>query len=184
MSKLVVSTLESPAANGIITVSTGDMVYSPGSIVQVVNNYITTQSSVSVSSSYSVYTDIPNMSASITPKSANSKIYIMARWFGEASAGGIWNMMFNIKRNETVVGQPSGPYARGIHMAAQSYNFDNYSSTPETTFFDYMDSPATTDTVTYQVCVHSGSSFTLWTNRTVSVDDTGTCSVTLMEIAQ
>ena len=165
----------------------GGITYIPGHIIQVVNTYYTTQTSQSFSGTYNVYTDIAGLAATITPKSTNSKIYILVRWFGEyGSSGATWNTMWSVKRNGTAIGQPTpngvGPY--GMMMASLSYYVDNASSTPEMVNFDYYDSPSSISALTYQVTVMSSTGGTIYTNRCVSTnDEVGTSSITLMEIA-
>lgn len=165
----------------------GGITYIPGHIIQVVNTYYTTQTSQSFSSTYGVYTDISGLVATITPRSTNSKIYILVRWFGEyGSSGATWNTMWSVKRNGTAIGQPTpnGSGVYGMMMASLSYYVDNASSTPEMVNFDYYDSPGSTSAVTYQVTVMSSVGGTIYTNRCVGTDEVGTSSITLMEIAQ
>lgn len=191
MSKLVVSQLESPAASGIITVVPGDIVYSPGSVVQVIQNHTWEQTSTSIPGSYTAFTNIP-LSASITPKSASSKVLVEVRWMGEFSVvGSTWDGMWNLKRGTTLIGRnPSWPTDRntGLMVSSTSYQASDASSTPELVYFNYLDSPATTSTITYNVCFQSGTATTVFTNRTVGYaaggHEAGTSSVTLWEIAQ
>ena len=192
MSKLVVSTLESPAASGIITVAPGDIVYSPGSVIQVIQNHTYSQSATSFPASYTTYTNIPELTASITPKSASSKILIEVRWFGEFNAVGVtWDSVWNIKRGTTLIGRDTWLTDRhvGLAVSSTSYTSADASSTPEMAYFNYLDSPNTTSTITYNACITSGNqSGTVYTNRTVGYTsgghEAGTSSVTLWEIAQ
>lgn len=194
MSRLVVGQLQAadPSTN-LIGVASGDTVYSPGSVVQMVNTYQVDPYSIGVSSTYNATADLTGLAATITPKSASSKIYMVVRWFGEynplASMG--WNTMFNVKRNGTLIGQPPQPgtLTLGITIAALSYYSSDSDSTPEMAMFDYMDSPNTTSATTYQVCVSSNSGGTMFVNRCVNAAtsggyERGTSSITLWEIAQ
>ena len=82
MSELSVGQLKGLLANNnVITVPSGHTLYAPGSVIQVVNvdNVLRTSQGFSGN----VILDISNMVATITPKSASSKIVIQARWFGE-----------------------------------------------------------------------------------------------------
>lgn len=190
MSRLVVGQLQAadPTTN-LISVASGDTVYSPGSVVQVVHTLITTPTSVSVGSSLAKVS-IPDLTCAITPKSASSKIYITVRWFGEFSPQNAnYNTMWGIFRNGTAVLDPvSGGGASGISMASISYFADDGNSTPEIAMFDYLDSPATTSSVTYSVYVEATTASTLVTNRTVAASSAdyeyGSSSITLWEIAQ
>ena len=164
----------------------------PGQIIQVVNTYLTTPTSQSISAGYNVYNDISGFAATITPRSVNSKIYMTVRWFGEyGDVGQLWNSMWNIKRKGTLVGQPSQPgtLTIGIHVGALSYygGADN-DSTPESVFFDYYDTPASTSALTYQVSLAGTDALTLYTNRCVNSTtsggyERGTSSITLFEIS-
>lgn len=191
MSRLVVGQLQAadPTTN-LISVASGDTVYSPGSVVQVVNTLITTPTAVTVAAALAK-TSIPDLTCAITPKSASSKIYITVRWFGEfSSQTAVYQTMWGIFRNGTAVLDPtSGGGASGISMASISYYAGNDgASTPEIAMFDYLDSPATTLQVTYSVYVETTAAHTLYTNRTVTVGavgyEYGSSSITLWEIAQ
>jgi hypothetical protein len=174
----------------IINVPTGTTMYAPGSIVQVVNTYVTATSVLSVTTGVTVTNDIPGIAATITPKSINSKIYITARWFGEFSSDGSYNGIFGLKRNTVPIGLVTNTY--GISSAVQTYTYSDYASTPETLFLDCYDSPASISSLTYQLYLgFLSSSQTVYTNRTVSDSggggslgyERGTSSITLFEIA-
>lgn len=175
-----------------ISAPSGTTVYLPGHVIQVVNTFYKTPASLSIPGSYNTYTNVPGISASITPKNANSKIYMTIRWFGEfAPTSMTWEAMFSVTRNGTVIGQPdpNGSNTLGIHMAALSYwAAGDADSTPETCFFDYYDSPATTSALTYQLCIASYTGGTMYVNRCVNATtsgsyERGTSSITLFEIA-
>jgi hypothetical protein len=188
---LAVDRIQPKGANATIIVPSGYSIYSPGSVVQVINTFYTTPTSVSLPGSYTTYTDIPGITATITPKSSNSKIYMTVRWFGEFSSHGLTNdTMFSVKRNGTVIGQPPQPGAVtiGIAIGSLSYYADNADSTPESGFFDFYDSPGTVNTLTYNLCAMAASSVTLYVNRCVNGAtsgsyERGTSSITLFEIA-
>jgi hypothetical protein len=190
MSTLKVDNLDARTGT-IITVPSATTMYLPGHIIQVVNTYLKNPFSQGITAGYNTYNDISGFSASITPKSVNSKIYMTVRWFGEISAqSSLQNMCWNIKRNGTLIGQPPQPGSLplGIHMASITFNGDNADSTPEVCFFDYYDSPASTSSLTYQVTVNCSDSITMYTNRCVNATtsssyERGTSSITLFEIA-
>lgn len=174
-----------------ISAPSGTTVYLPGHVIQVINTYLTTTSSISVSAGVSSTFDITGLSASITPKSISSKIYMTVRWFGEfGSTDGAYNAMFGIKRNGSAIGLVTNTF--GLTAAAQSYTFNDAASTPEMLFMDYYDSPSSTSTLTYQVYVgFLSANQILYTNRT-ALDtgggatigyERGTSSITLFEIA-
>lgn len=193
MSNLTLATISGSVSSGNkVSMPEGHVLYAPGHIIQVVNTYQVDPYSLSVPSSYSTLTDLPGLAATITPKSTSSKIYIIARWFGEynpvSSMG--WSTMFNIKRNGSAIGLPPQPgsLTLGIAMASIAYYANDNDSTPEMAMFDCIDSPASTTALTYQICVASNSGGTMFVNRCVNATtsgayERGTSSITLMEIA-
>jgi len=193
MSTLRVSTLTARTGTGTVTVPANNVLYAPGHVIQVINTTIVTPTAVSVPGSYTTYTDIPSLNATITPKTTTSKILIMVKWFGEYSAqAGIYNSVYNIKRNGTVISVPAGsPNTTnpcGITAASISYEAVDTSSTAEVAAFDFYDSPNSIATLTYQVCITTDTAYTLYTNRVVTAAaggyEYGTSMITLMEIAQ
>ena len=161
-----------------------------GSVLQVVNTHYTTPVSQSVAGGTTL-TPITGLEASITPASTSSKILIFVRWFGEHNTDGSnWEYMFGITRDGTAIGLPTstGNHTRGIAMGALSYYASDNASTPETAFYNYLDSPSTTSAVTYRAYVTGGGAETLYTNRVVNNTDgssyeRGTSSIILMEFA-
>jgi hypothetical protein len=192
MSNLTVNQLTAtdPTTN-LINVAAGDTVYSPGSVVQVVNTTIYTPTAVAVPADRNVYTNVPDLVASIVPKKSTSRIYIMVRWFGEFSiVNTTWDSMFGIKRNGTAIGlnPTDAGGSRGITSAGLNYYAADGNSTPEICMFDYLDSPSTASAITYQVYLSSTYASTMYTNRTVvtgfTYAEAGSSSITLWEIAQ
>jgi hypothetical protein len=192
MSNLTVGQLSSndPITN-LISVASGDTVYSPGSVVQVVNTTIYTPTSVAIPNNATANTNIPDFTCSITPKSASSRVYVQVRWFGEINPQTQnWNTMFGLKRDGVVVGvnpaATSGTAAHGISMAALGYYASDAASTPEMMYFDFYDTPNTTSAVVYQVYANTaGATATIQTNRTVgTAGEYGSSTITLWEIAQ
>lgn len=188
---LAVDQIQPKGANATIIVPSAYSIYSPGSIVQVINTYLTNPFTQTINAGYTTYNDLSGLAATITPKSSNSKIYMTVRWFGEFSNQSYnYETMWNIKRNGTLIGQPPQPgtVPIGIHMTAISYWANDNDSTPETIFFDYYDSPGTVTPLTYQVSLTTTTGYTLYTNRCVNGATTGgyergTTSITLFEIA-
>lgn len=192
MSNLTVSQLTaSSAVTNLITVASGDTVYSVGSVVQVVNTTLYTPTAVAIPSSAAANTNIPDFFATITPKKNTSKIYVQVRWFGEMNPQiANWDTMFGLKRNGTAVGvnPNTGGAATGISMGALSYYANDANSTPEMCNFDFWDTPNTTSALTYQVYANSTSTPTIFTNRVVAAAgaayEYGSSTITLWEIAQ
>jgi hypothetical protein len=194
MSELSVGQLKGLLANdNVITVPSGHTLYAPGSVVQVINVENTTRSSQGVSAG--VFLNISGMSATITPKSATSKIVIQARWFGELSVVNLaWDSVFGLSRNGTQVGRQTdgigGTFVNGITTSTLSYFESDANSTPEAMSFFVADSPGSTSPLTYQVTFMSSVAGTIFTNRTagwtpgLSGHELGTSGIMLMEIAQ
>jgi hypothetical protein len=160
------------------------------SILQVVDTYFATATSQSMPGG-TTYNDITGISVSITPRLATSRIMIFARWFGEHGATGqSWNHMFSVKRNGTPIGQPAQPGSLriGIAPSALTYYADDADSTPDSMNLFFVDSPATTSALTYQLCMMNDTTYTLFTNRCVNPAtaggyERGTSSIVAMEIA-
>lgn len=165
-----------------------------GSVVQVVQTNFVTRSSQSYSNA--TVTDISGLSASITPKSTSSRIMAFVRWFGEFSPNDApYNTVFGLKRNGTRIGEGTdngSTVVTAISAPALSYEGADSSSTVETMSFFYLDSPATTSAITYQVFfisnVGAGSGVIAhnkaynWSGQSAGFE-LGTSNITLMEIA-
>lgn len=189
-SVLRLDTLTAPNGSGTINIPAGNTLYAPGHVLQVVQTAITTPTSLSVPANVAAYTNIPDLTATITPKSVNSKVYVYVRWFGEFGvATSVWESMMGVKRNGTPIGYNTGGTgsSMGTAMPVLSYYSSDANSTPEQCFFDYLDSPASISPVTYVVYVNSTTAQTLYTNRTVGTGATsfewGVSTITLWEIA-
>jgi hypothetical protein len=137
-------------------------------------------------------TDITGLSATIKPSSISSKILVVVRWFGELSnASTTWDSMFGLKRNGSPVGNPVSSGARQSGMASNTGTYNHgtdANSTAEVVQYYYIDSPDTTEPVTYQATFLVRSAITFYTNRTVGDLDTaasyerGTSNIFLMEL--
>lgn len=136
--------------------------------------------------------EVTGFSATITPRSTNSKIFITVRWMGEyGNDNYVYNSMWGLTRNGSTIGPAVNPGSRvwGIQTSTQSYWVADNNSTPEPVNFSYLDSPNTTLPCTYAVTFLSYVNITLYTNRTVGdIDQTteyerGTSCITLTEFA-
>ena len=154
--------------------------------------YLNSPTSQSVAA-YTV-TDIAGLRATITPSSIDAKILVVIRWFGElGSAGTVWDSMFGLTRDGAIVGNQD-PVSVGARMPGMATNTSSYNhaanadSTPEVLQYYYIDSPGTTNPVTYQATFQATTAQTLYTNRTVADTDTaasydrGTSNIFLMEV--
>jgi hypothetical protein len=161
----------------------GSRVMAAGHVVQVVSATKTDYSSVSSTS----FTNIAGLSATITPTSSSSKIFILIN----AQLGGMNNYYaeFNLTRNGTTISAYTGGGGTAGFMGQNSVN-DYAQYYLESTSGSLLDSPSSTSALTYQVQLASlnTSAATLYINRTYdqanSVRSTGVSTITLMEIAQ
>lgn len=149
----------------ISTISDARAVTYPGAVLQVVN-YTTTSSFTTTSSTY-VST---GFGASITPKFSTSKILILARvpvsFPAATSNGGIGVALY---RNTTALYTP---------LAYEEYIVNSAVAPRWVTSINWLDSPATTSSTSYNLYVASYLG-----NGTANVNETGPTSITLMEIA-
>jgi hypothetical protein len=122
------------------------------------------------------YTDTA-ITASITPKSASSKILVeisctLGMSYGDVNAG----ITAAIKRNSSTV---AGNFGSQVNT---STNSEYIASTP---FIQYLDSPATTSATTYTLQVKTVyGSTTAYVNRTYFASSGFQAVITLTEISQ
>jgi hypothetical protein len=151
-----------------------------GSVIQVVSTTKTDTFSASIASASNA--DVTGLSATITPTSSNSKIMVFATVVGHGGSEG--GVTFNVKRNGSFIGVPSGSssydpiLAGNLGVANQSIQGGSTAT--------ILDAPNTTSQLTYQVSVVSiaTNTRTHYVNR--SEDGTrnlGVSSITVMEIA-
>ena len=189
------NTITIPSGNKLVAAAGG--ISAPGTVVQCQNVYVTDRSSQSIvrNESDASATNITGMTLNVTPKFANSKMIIQARWCGEfssvASAG--WNNMFVIQRDNVPVSLPTrtGTLTVGHMPASMGYYAADNDSTMENCMWDTVDFPNTTSQVTYTAAIYSGwaTGYTLYNNRNVNATtnnsfESGTCSIVVWEIAQ
>ena len=166
MSTLYVDTInEKTSGNGI---------YMPGHVVQIVTDHLNT----SVSTSSTSFSDT-GLSADITPKSSSSKFYIMVN-LGVVSTGLSNAVVFRLMRDTTEVGSGTGAGTQNAFLHA----WQNSTSTQESYSNHYVDTPSSTTTITYKLqWKMSGSADTGYINRRNSDNYLVTSSnFTVMEI--
>ena len=159
-----------------------------GKVLQVVETHITAGQSQSIDAATT--TAITNFAAAITPAASSSKIMIWVSWAGELSNNTQNKCILGLKRDSTALGEAASPGDRvnGLFPIAVSWGqgSDN-DSTPESSAFQFLDSPSTGSEITYTVTVKNGAATTFYTNRTVADTDSAayartTSTLTLMEI--
>ena len=147
-----------------ITVPTGQTLYAPGHVIQVVQN-------TSTSAHTGTTTDWASsgFSVTITPQSASSKVLLNINAVLSASANAV-QPRFSIFRGSTNLGSA----ARGF---GQTYSASGglYQSMVSTTF---LDSPNTTSAITYTVYLRTNQGTYVWGA------DSGTQTFVAQEVAQ
>lgn len=156
-----------------------------GGVLQVVSaNKLDT---FSVSSQ--TFTDIPGLSVSITPTSSSSRVLITASVAINASVNFAY---IRLMRDSTVIDVGDAAGSRPRVTGA----FGNYNTAPNTHYnmsqvpVSFVDSPATTSSVTYKFQLRSGSTAAaVYINRTTADRDTADyewrtpSNIIVMEIA-
>lgn len=159
MSTLYVDTInEKTSGNGI---------YIPGHVVQVVQAINTTQQTISVGSSdNSTFTDI-SLSLSITPSSTSSKIFLMAS-VSVGQEANAYNNSLGLFRGTTLIGAglTSGIDTYAVNASWRAHNGYDMSQLP----INFLDSPATTSAITYSVkCnANGGTTYPSYINRSAT----------------
>ena len=172
-----------PSSDGTL-----DRLERAGNILQVVQNYVTSRFSTSLTADTEAH--ITQMNTSFTPTSSSSKVLVRVRWCGEWNTNTYWNMVFRLIRDNTNIGLPPGDGNRRPGLATLSIGYHDFdaASTPDNFWYEYLDSPNTTSTVEYTIGAVCSNTGTLYTNRTASnaADEAAellTSSITLIEVA-
>jgi len=144
----------------------------PGAVLQMpFTQYInTTQVSVSANTN----TTISVLTVNITPKSTSSIIRLDAHIFHEWSNNDAANesAWFFYRDTTKLAHAAAGNRLTGISSSAISYYGADSTSTPETVYYSYFDTPSTTSQITYKVGVINHYACTLNVNRTNNDSDT------------
>ena len=127
-------------------------------------------------------------SATITPKFNTSKIlvYCSAGVFVDGHNNAAYEFSLHLKRGSTLVGGNTQPsHFRGTNVLFSATNSIECAHTG--TFF-YMDSPATTSAVTYNLCLQGGENATYGVCRSkggsgYNFQNSSGTNITLMEIS-
>lgn len=129
-----------------------------------------------------------HVSASITPIATSSKILIQVCVFYEGTTA-VQDYLWDIYRDSTKLGSPKvGSRGGGIASAGTNHINADQDSTPETRFYQFVDSPSSTSAITYAAAYSTSStSGSVHLNRTVSDTNSvaferGVSSIVLMEI--
>jgi hypothetical protein len=174
--------LDLPAVSGTILTTTSPKA---GNVIQVVQGTKTDTFSTSVDG---VFTDVTGLSVSITPSSSSSKILVLCSVaFGYDNIGGArWGLM-SLFRGATNLISPTSPSDRTGIFASPTELATNgaYASYN----FQYLDSPASTSSLSYNIKVFGTSaSGTIYINRSENDTDSlyygrSVSTIIAMEIA-
>jgi hypothetical protein len=178
--------LDLPAVSGtfITTASSGQSIpkaaLPTGSVLQVVS----TTKTDTFSTASTTFTDVTGLSASITPTSSSSKIFVIVS-MSCTGISGVFSAQARLMRGSTAiaVGDSAGSRTQASLMweGGQEANF-GISVT-------FLDSPATTSSTTYkmQLRTNSGANTTFVNRATSDVDSSAyartVSTITVMEIA-
>ena len=113
-----------------------------GGVIQVVSSFKNDMATTTSTS----FADISGLSVSLTPSSSSNKILIM---FTLGNVGNLVNTtLFNLVRDSTNIAQPSG----GSNPATiNEYNGSSNNGDVDNCSMHFLDSPATTSSVTYKI---------------------------------
>jgi hypothetical protein len=159
-----------------------------GTVIQVVS---TTKTDVFTSSvAATSFVAVTGLSAAITPRSTSSKILVMANVSGGASTASNGAVLdFRLKRGATVIGVGDAAGSRS-RVTSGSYGVTSLGEALITVPGQVLDLPSTTSSTTYSVDILnlSGSTQTLYVNRTPTDTDSATwrrstSTITLIEVA-
>ena len=197
VSTLKINNIQAATGN-TISVTTGNKIMMPGSIVQTQFTRYATATTQSMTG----YADtaIAGLNVNITPTAANSIIKIEASWFGEIVTTQEWDHQFFFFRDSTKIpsssdlasfGDDPGSRTFGIARAVTSYYAGaDDSTTPNYCAWSYFDLPNTTSQITYKAGFYCQTTNTLYTNRTITdtnqqaSTERGMCFISATEIAQ
>jgi hypothetical protein len=157
------TTLTLPTTSGTVLTNGTNTNFPAGSVLQVVNATYNTQAS-STSNSYAD----TGLTASITPSSSSNKILVIVNQVSVYKVGADTSANIKLLRNSTDIVQ------FGVLVSATA----NTSNVVTSTGTSYLDSPATTSSITYKTQFNNNTPA-----GTVYVQlDGGVSTITLMEI--
>ena len=133
----------------------------------------------------STFTDVTSLSASITPSSATSKIFVLATISGNGQTA-TNGMQGRLMRDSTAiaVGDAAGSRTQASFGSLEGSTSEQFTST-----IMFLDSPATTSSTTYKIQIRSNlGGATVTVNRSISDSDAAATSrnistITVMEIS-
>ena len=170
--------LASGSTPNTISIPAGQTLHAPGHVIQVQSTHTTTGISTTAAE-----TDF--ISVNITPKSNTSKILIQGH---VSTVSNVNHINIKLYRNSVHIGHgTSGSTMNGIISGELDNN--NFGGNGNASFgaggLSYLDSPATTSTITYKLALYQpGAGSALYINRSPSGYQGSSTNLTVMEIAQ
>jgi len=166
-------------AGDVLTAANMNLLRGAFRILQVVS---TTKTDTFTSSSVS-YVDVTGLSATITPTSADSKVFAIVTLTGSGQAA-VTSGFFQLVRDSTAIaiGDTAGSRIRASTV------FGSEGSPQFSAGITYLDSPATTSATTYKVQVALAAAGNVYLNRANSDTDATTrartvSSITVFEVS-
>jgi len=180
---LKVDQLQDSGGNNLVTSNGSGVITAAGfgKIGQVVST--TKTDTFSLATGSNTFADVTGLSATITPSSTSSKIYInFAITYGNSTASIVKAKLIRGSTGISI-GDASGSRQRAT---VGNYNGVTNNAMIQTMAQNFLDSPATTSATTYKLQVATENA-TLYVNRNArngdsARDGTYTSSITLMEI--
>ena len=159
------------SAVGEIALTSADL--PTGTVLQVVSTTMTDTFSTTSPS----FTDVTGLSASITPRSTSSKIYVSVTFiYGTNDAGAAQD--FNLARDGVAIAQAdTGGTREGTFLP-----YTHSASARGGGSITFLDSPSTTSTLVYNLQAKSQAGNAVYVNRGAA-DIRSVSTITLMEIA-
>jgi hypothetical protein len=158
--------------------------FGAGAVLQVVQ----TKKTNTFSSASTSFIDITGMSAAITPSSASNLILVSFVLNISSNSAGWYGSQVQLVRNSTNIA--SGDASGSMSPCTLDYSFNTGNSSLITPMpMQWVDSPATTSSVTYKLQMRSIQGTTNWVNRSTydngsdNYDSLVVSTITLMEIA-
>ena len=156
-------------------VTAPNLVMPAGSVVQ----FVSAVSTGSLSTTSTSFSDMPGMTATITPKSSSNKVFVVYDWhvyLTEASSGDGWLTAPHLLLRDSTSLKNTSTYGTGANFYTAGERMMLQQS------YTYLDSPSTASAVTYKVQgrVNNSSLQTIFNEPGYAAGGT----FTLMEIAQ
>ena len=157
--------------------------FGAGCILQVQQTTVTAATFSTVSTSY---VDVTGLSVNITPSSSSNKVIVSGTINASSSSGSTFKIVKVISAvtTDVIVGTSVG--SRTPSYGGTFYEYNSFAAVNQPFF--YMDSPATTNQVTYKIQIISPDGYTVKLNTSSTDGDVATTlrgisNIVVMEVA-